>query len=551
MGGSALSAACLTLVLGGCATQQGPVIQTGTQVPDTGGNVKNLDQGWSEDQQRSFWFTSQGSQLLPLKWFLALAQEKSPELFSSRPHLRRLGFLVEEPGDKNEAGLPVGFAVDARTATAYVGFTCAACHTGQLRYKGTGIRVDGAPTLADVNGFLDELAAALQVTVNDDAKFDLFAGRVLGQGHDAASAQELRRQLSQATEALATRQRVNKTRHPYGFARLDAFGAIFNQVLGAALDLPQNYMPSNAPVSIPFIWDTPQSDLVQWNGVAANADGGMLPRDVGEVLGVFAAVSVTHNRDGLKGYSSSADVIALGQLEKTLEGLWSPQWPAHLLPPIDTVKAEQGRAIYQQECVRCHASIDRTSPNRRITSVMISVENTGTDPTMATNFVNRAAETGRLQGEKVTDIAGTIFSPEAAGADVLRNVVVGAILAQKTDSVVAGFEDYLSIKQARTFAARSYKARPLNGIWATAPYLHNGSVPSLWQLLQWPENRVKQFYVGSREFDPVNVGYDIQPFDGGYKFDATFPGDSNAGHIWGTRLHDDQKWALIEYIKTL
>jgi hypothetical protein len=130
-------------------------------------------------------------------------------------------------------------------------------------------------------------------------------------------------------------------------------------------------------------------------------------------------------------------------------------------------------------------------------------------------------------------------------------VAVGTILGQKAHAIEAGIDDYLKIKRAQTFEPRSYKARPLNGIWATAPYLHNGSVPNLWQLLQPADKRVKEFYVGSREIDPVNVGLDAAPYPGGYKFDTTLPSNSNAGHTYGTTLTDDQKWALIEYMKTL
>ena len=545
LGGGVLSAVCLTLVLGSCATPQGPVIPTGTPVPDTYGHTVSLDQGWTEQQQQWFWFVSQGSQLLPYDWYLALEQDKSTEPFRSDAHMRRLRFLVEKPGPGNPDGLPVGFTKDTGSGTAYVGLTCAACHSNQLNYKGTGIRIDGAPTLADHFQLIDDLVAALQATVNDDAKFERFAAKV--KGHDA---QGLREEVRKAATALATRQNADRSDHPYGFARLDAFGAIFNQVLGADIDHHQNYQPANAPVSFPFIWDTPQSDLVQWNGAAPNAGVGILARDVGEVLGVFGAVSVTH-REGLKGYASSLDVVALGQIEKALEGLWSPQWPAQFLPPIDTAKAARGQAIYQQQCVGCHALINRTDPKRRITAVMIPIEKIGTDPTMATNFVLRAAETGRLKGDKVNDLVGETFGPYSTGVDVLENVVIGTILGEKAESVEAELTEYLRVKKARTFPPRSYKARPLDGIWATAPYLHNGSVPNLWQLLQSPETRVKQFYVGSREFDPVNVGYDIQPFDGGYKYDTTLPGDSNAGHAWGTKLSDEEKWALIEYMKSL
>src|SRR3954453_8304700 len=74
-----------------------------------------------------------------------------------------------------------------------------------------------------------------------------------------------------------------------------------------------------------------------------------------------------------------------------------------------------------------------------------------------------------------------------------------------------------------------YKARPLNGIWAVAPYLHNGSVPNLYTLLS-PQERPGKFWLGSRDFDPVKVGYNPAELKGGYEFDVTKPGNSNCGH---------------------
>lgn len=137
----------------------------------------NLDQGWSEEQQQWFWFTSQGSRLLPYDWYLALEQAASTEPFRSDTHMDQLRYLLEKPGPANPDGLPVGFAKDTDSATgqAWVGFTCAACHSNQINYKGTGMHIDGAPTLSDSFRFSDELVAALQATVADDAKFDRFA----------------------------------------------------------------------------------------------------------------------------------------------------------------------------------------------------------------------------------------------------------------------------------------------------------------------------------------------------------------------------------------
>jgi hypothetical protein len=94
-----------------------------------------------------------------------------------------------------------------------------------------------------------------------------------------------------------------------------------------------------------------------------------------------------------------------------------------------------------------------------------------------------------------------------------------------------------------------YKARPLNGIWATAPYLHNGSVPNLAELLKSPADRVKSFHVGSKEYDPVHVGYEDDPTQP--LFDTTADGNSNAGHDYGGKLSSKERQDLLEYLKSL
>ena len=102
-----------------------------------------------------------------------------------------------------------------------------------------------------------------------------------------------------------------------------------------------------------------------------------------------------------------------------------------------------------------------------------------------------------------------------------------------------------------------YKARQLNGIWTSAPYLHNGSVPSLWDLLTPEEQRPTLFYTGSRQLDTRKVGYQSTIIEGAplpaatTLFDTSLYGNSNAGHNFGTTLTAIEKWALIEYLKSL
>jgi hypothetical protein len=132
--------------------------------------------------------------------------------------------------------------------------------------------------------------------------------------------------------------------------------------------------------------------------------------------------------------------------------------------------------------------------------------------------------------------------------------------------------DYIPDTTAQPFnSLLAYKARSLNGIWATAPYLHNGSVPSLYDLLlpkkrdtdpELGAYRPDSFYVGSREFNPNKVGFLTEGYDG-FLFDVALPGNSNSGHEYaagitersdGKKLppmNEEQRWALVEYLKTL
>ena len=94
-----------------------------------------------------------------------------------------------------------------------------------------------------------------------------------------------------------------------------------------------------------------------------------------------------------------------------------------------------------------------------------------------------------------------------------------------------------------------YEARPLNGIWATAPFLHNGSVPTLDALLRKAGKRPPTFSVGSRQFDTKKIGVlDVPGFP---KHDTTLPGNSNIGHEFGSELSEEERSQLVEYLKSI
>jgi hypothetical protein len=100
-----------------------------------------------------------------------------------------------------------------------------------------------------------------------------------------------------------------------------------------------------------------------------------------------------------------------------------------------------------------------------------------------------------------------------------------------------------------------YASQPLDGIWLRAPYLHNGSVPTLDALLLPPADRPTEFWRGCDILDPVAVGFRATPPDAdcprAFRFDTTLRGEGNGGHVYGTALPPPERAALLEYMKTL
>lgn len=227
-----------------------------------------------------------------------------------------------------------------------------------------------------------------------------------------------------------------------------------------------------------------------------------------------------------------------------------------------------------------------------------------TDILMACNAATYSAETGKLRGIKLDghklksiDNVGTMLTASVKGVifsnklDLLKSIdakqaeVVerfGFALTSKSTSAqqsqipvkvrncIAQINNFIinscnglagDAKKSceATKALLAYKARPLDGIWATAPFLHNGSVPTLYDLLLPVAERPTTFWVGNREFDPVKVGFvSSEPSDGkasqlSTRLDKIMStGNSNYGHDYDNALMtDDERWALVEYMKTL
>ncbi len=532
----------------------------------------DLKQGWKAADKERFWFTPQGSLLLPYDWFKYLEQPSSNELFRSDANISKFGYIPATPsGLINPDGFPIGFAKDSdRSGQSFVGMTCAACHTAKLTIAATDVIVEGAPALADFRAFVTGLVDALDATSSSATKFTAFAEKVLGHTPSQGEAEDLKKKLNARREDLRLRWLYQGLPTEYGPARLDAFGGLYNQVVAYELGVPANAKPPDAPVSYPFLWDTPHHDKVQWNGSAPNGLAGYGPifRNIGEALGVFGTLEFKNSGNNPPKYVSSVNVDNQKALEDLLCDLRSPVWPEAALPTKPAL-VRQGAIVYGMYCSGCHAILkDPGDRNRKVKAKMVDAISVGTDPRFVVNFAERfgdatGSQTGILKGAyKTFPVVSSRFKDLGSGGDIFSNAILGTYLGRNLGAIKAtaktgeaadpGLPDAIrelvkAIEGAKSQAA--YKARPLNGIWATAPYLHNGSVPTIAELLKEPSNRAKTFWIGSHELDPDTLG--LAYGTTGFRFDTGKPGNSNQGHAYGTTLADDHKRALIEFLKKL
>jgi hypothetical protein len=545
------------------------------------------DQGWSVADRDAFYLTSQGSQMIPYDWYKAMRRLDVDELFGA-DQLQRYGYLANERSTDN---LPVGFVIDDRTTPSELGMTCAACHTGQLEYRKDNIthqlRIDGAPAIADFQLFLTELTAAARETSRDPQRFDTFAKAVLGASFSPTEAAALKEKfdawVAQFGEFMDNSLPASS---PWGPGRLDAFNMIFNRVAVRGLGMPQNFAVADAPVSYPFLWNASKQDHTQWPG---NVQNGLyihaLGRNTGEVFGVFGIFSPKRPIPPIPPFApvifyddNSADFDGLQTLEEKIAALKPPPWPRDVFP-IDDTKAAHGKSLFEANCGGCH---DEKKSETVLDAWATPAQAVGTDPKMARNAAKRQVDSGILSGSLMPKPLGARLPNPANATDVLANSVVGSLVAgtlkgesgirrailldlaktgQSQQLGLLGKEKLLQDNLNDLFRAPpnalngAYESRVLHGIWATAPYLHNGSVPNLWELLTPPKDRKTSFMVGSRLFDAKNVGYatDQSPFkSGSFAADpANANGNGNGGHDFGTKLSEDDRWALIEYLKSL
>jgi hypothetical protein len=703
----AISIVCITLlsVTGLFALVHYPA----TQIPvyEKVDKTVYVNQGWGNTSQSAerqrYYYTPQGTSLKGMEydWFAQLEMPWGEKRFSDPDHLRAYGFIVDDRATpKNPYQFPVGFTqhYDQTNNAKLLDISCAACHSGQLNFKkdGTrfGVRIDGgqamhAFTTMKIGHFVPTMIAAMVSTYANPFKFDRFAKSVLKNDYNTNSKAVLNQRFGHVIMNFLKQgyNDVSKGLYPLeeGFGRTDALTRIGNTVFGDNL-ADKNYHVATGPVSYPPVWNIWKFDWVQYGASVKQP----MARNMGEALGVGAHISFTDDYGRAlpkeQRFNSSVMPLQIHEIESTLQTLTAPKWPEDIFGAIDHQKAERGKLLFSKHCVGCHGPVIASKMVKEIEAPSktpqeplwivktLSIEEIGTDPNAAYNFINNRfdlSDTG-LSDKDILQTVRPIFVKQlkrmanvVLKSDELVNILeaenvmpadfkyktqwvekhpnqIATLLARfshwrSSYSSIESFADDISkfgdenvqidIKSAivkaqlttidvtldqlnvnhltvgeslniigiiirekyyqdNNFSLKkqacldgyaaldlpqqimSYKARPLAGIWATPPFLHNGSVPTIYQLLSPVSERAQSFMVGRRAFDTVNLGYETTALStSGFTFNTLLSGNKNIGHefrdgyvpykkgnspqygVIGPELSQEERMALIEYLK--
>ena len=494
---------------------------------------------WSSDDLNFFLHGSMSTEVVPepvLRAFIKIY----PDLFP-RQDLAYLGLIPD-----SDFGWPIGFSrkeVKHLGSLSAVGLNCAACHVAEIHSsKGAApVRVLGVTSHFDAEAFFGAVIVATFRTA-DPANMKRFASAYLaavdpdaGESTQTLLADEWERQKEKIAAEMKADPGGSKDVEPGALHEI-APGALVldDEILEHEKDLaafshsilklfhnmraalhvpdqpPEKAPPSSgpgrndafgllsaglfnapqpyAPVKYGLVWNVSKRHWVHWDGNTQSPLG----RNLLASLGLGAPL---HGKHG------ELDFALVKRQTDLSEMIQAPRYPYQL----DQAAAKRGAAHYTAKCVSCHGG---TESDKRL----YSVAEVGTDPHRAELFTKeQAARFNKFLAELET----TGYQPS---------------------------------KEEGLRSTGKYWAASMDGVWARSPYLHNGSVRTMQELLTPPAQRAKTFHRGSQDYDATQMGYADA---GAYLFDTSTRGNSNAGHDYGTALTADQKRDLLEYLKTL
>ncbi len=422
----------------------------------------------------------------------------------------RFGFIVEGGRD-----VPVGFSKRRARGLDLVGLNCAVCHTGTVRAAPDESRsiVLGMPAhRLDVLAYFRFLIrCAEDERFNTEVLLDAIAqdGRLgfidrlvqkaaVSPTRDGILLTRWRIRYLEAPENFGLR---TPDRHPvkypdWGPGRVDTTNALKALRLGWDMGKEQ-WVSFN---DLPSLWNQePRKDMgLHWDGNNSSLD----ERNLSAAMGAGA-------------YPTTLDLPRIERVAAWCRALPPPAYPFH----VDKVTAAKGKPLYDRHCQSCHnfsgAEVGKPMPLAQIK----------TDP----HRFHSASPAFITDANKLGSTELNAFLPDD--------------YKLKKD---------LPWRFSHFHKTVGYVNVPLDGVWARAPYLHNGSVPTMRDLLTTPARRPAVFWKGSDVYDQKNLGFvSTKGGDNYFEFNTRLPGNDSGGHEYGTDLNDEEKDWLIEYLKQL
>jgi mono/diheme cytochrome c family protein len=445
---------------------------------------------------------------LPILVFKALAVMYQNDLGPTG--YRRFGMLYET----DKAELPIGMSRRVVTGVERVWLNCAVCHVGTYRINLTDrpTFIYGAPSnnlrLFDLLNFFLKVGADPKFSADNlIAAIDSPAvGGNLNFVDRLIFRYVVHPRVQQALTQLSSQLSFIHRQANWGPGRVDTFNPYkaiqFNFPMG-----PEHITEAelNGSADFPSIWQQRPRDGLQlhWDGNNTSVD----ERNLSAALGA-GVTPVT------------VDIRAVRRVRQWIWNLPAPLFPVP--SAIDPAKAEDGRQLFAQYCAGCHGM--------KHASGLYDYD------------TNRFPHLGQ------------VVALSLIGTDPDRWASYTQNFSAAQNTLYAGYPWRFNHFRK----TNGYASQPLDGIWARSPYLHNGSVPTLRDLLEPAANRPNKWYRGSDIFDSAKVGYRTDGYGSApgelFQYDTSVPGNSNSGHegkSYGTKLPPADKDALVEYMKTL
>jgi hypothetical protein len=453
---------------------------------------REVDQSGLDTPEEWFKYGSIGSERsegIPY-WIWRVMPKMFPEYLPGPGGYAALGIPWEQGRDT-----PVGFSVKT-VGVPRVAFNCAFCHAARYRTEPDGtpkIVVPGPSHTVNAQGYARFIAQSA-----NDARFN--ADAIMDEIARIYRLSWLDRVVYRYLLIPGTKKALIKYGQQFGWTeekpnwgpgRIDPFNPIKFGILQMGID------GTIGNADMPPLWNmnARAKHALHWDG---------LNTDFHEVA-VSSAIG-----DGMT-YQSIADE-SLERIEEWLKEVPAPASPFGSDQPagspyrVDPSLAETGKAVFGEHCATCHSAAGKRN------GTVIPVEEVGTDRHRVDMWTAEAAKRYNAY-QKEHDW---------------------------------GFRHFQDVD--------GYVAVLLDGIWLRGPYLHNGSVPTLRDLLKRPEERPEIFHRGYDLLDPSNVGFVSEGAVAekiGFRYDTRVPGNGNQGHLYGTELPEEQKQALLEFLKTL